>query len=92
LEHASKRRHERFTFNTPLEVRLPGQIEWLKARACDVSVGGLSFETETRLEVGDEIRIGLLNPNGIAFVLHAIVRYVRAEAGQFVVGTERRAY
>jgi hypothetical protein len=88
---AERRRYQRFTFTSVLEVRLAGQIDWHRARACDVSVGGLAFETERPLAVGDEIRLGLPNSEGSPFILDATVRYVRNDGDRFVIGAERRA-
>jgi hypothetical protein len=92
LEQSSeRRRHERFTFKSLLEVRLPGQLHWLVARACDVSVGGLCFETESPLEIGARIRLGLPNSEGNDFVLEATVRHVRAHEGRYLIGAERHS-
>jgi hypothetical protein len=92
VDHGSdRRRYERFTFTSQLEVRTPGQLHWTQARACDVSIGGLSFITDTLLAVGDQIRLGLPNPEGTEFILDATVRYVRADQGRYIIGAERRA-
>jgi hypothetical protein len=88
---AERRRHERFTFTSVLEVRLSGQPQWLEARACDVSVSGLSFVIGAALKVGDEIRLGLPNSEGSQFVLEATVRHVRENGAEFVIGAERKS-
>jgi hypothetical protein len=87
-----RRRHERFSFSSVLEVCRSDEAHAAEARAHDVSVGGLSFVTQAELKVGDLIRLGLPNSEGAAFKLEATVRYVRPDPdGGYFVGAERRA-
>ncbi len=102
-----RRNHARFPFSSRLEVRQRhgGQtpagedVERVaRATAFDVSVGGLGFKSVLPLAIGDMISVALggdveddetfADPE---FLVHAVVRHVKRDGGEYVIGAERRA-
>ena len=82
-----KRQHERFAFPHPIEVRRDNDPSWIPAMARDISVGGLGFESDHPLEVGDRLRIGWPSIDE-DIVFEAVVRHVRTSGSTHCIGVE----
>lgn len=80
------RRHARFPFSGPLQVRALGSLDWIPVEALDVSASGLSFRAPLPFEIDDAVRI--VGPDE-AFLLDVRVRHVKKAELGFVVGVER---
>lgn len=82
------REHPRVPFGSDIAVQVP---DWaaLRARALDVSYGGMSLVLARPLRVGDRLVFGLAMPTGVGLEVEAIVRnVVPLESGRFRVGLE----
>ena len=91
---ANRRNHERFPFRSSLEIR-PENGHSVAAKALDVSVGGLRFETDAEFKVGDQVHLAFqVEPQGFdiarhSFVMEARVCHVARAGEKFLVGAER---
>jgi len=82
-----RRRHTRYPFERHLEVRAPAPHGKMVVRAHDISASGFSFVTETQLQVGDHIVLGLRNDEDL--LIEATIRNVRCEGDGWLIGAER---
>jgi hypothetical protein len=87
MESTDRRRHARYPFERHLEVRAPAPFGRLLVRAHDISESGFSFASTVELQVGDRILLGLRHDDD--FLVEAMVRNVRSEGDQYIVGAER---
>jgi hypothetical protein len=86
-----RRRHDRHAFYRLIEVRIHGDTSRTIARARDVSLSGVCFETEAPLPLGTQVRLMLPAPGSTGVVVHATVRHVRRTETGYLIGAERVA-
>jgi hypothetical protein len=82
-----RRRHVRYPFERPLELRAPDPLGRLVVRAHDISESGFSFVSDVSLSVGDRIELALRHDDN--FFVEATVRNVRPDGDRFLIGAER---
>jgi hypothetical protein len=87
VQIAERRRHVRYPFERPLDVRAPAPLGDMVVLAHDISQSGFSFVTEQALAIGDRIVLALRNDDD--FFVEATVRNVRPHGAQFLIGAER---
>ncbi len=95
-----RRRHARFALPpmySPVEVTCPGvsTSEPLVGHAYDAGAGGLWFEVDDKLEVGDDIKLSVVIP-GLRTPIEASASIVRVEGEDdlppYRVGVEFQAF
>lgn len=91
MDASNRRRHERISFDSELELRRDGVVHWIRALGRDLSQGGLSFTTSMELRVGDTVRLGVRSPNGDSWLLVGSVRHVTRAGEDWLIGIELAA-
>jgi len=82
-----RRMHERFQVR--FEVRLESVDDLVKLFTRDISKGGMAIETDMDLEVGTEVGLDLIHPDGESSIaLDAIVRRLFRGPGALGLGVE----
>jgi hypothetical protein len=87
---SERRRHQRFRFSGPLEIRSLGSTDWSHVDAHDVSESGISFVAAFMLDRGEEVRVAGPPDPDAGFVVDVVVRQVTPGEHGFVIGCERR--
>jgi Tfp pilus assembly protein PilZ len=88
----SRRRHERV--ETTVKVKLPGDTAWAECTTSNVSEGGLFFETERQLRVGDLVSLQFMLQSkagtiaNVHFFASATVVRTMSEKGKIKVAVE----
>ncbi|HMK59654.1 MAG TPA: PilZ domain-containing protein [Dissulfurispiraceae bacterium] len=68
-----RRKYERVS--TTVKMKLPGDTEWTDCTSSNISAGGLFFESNRRLEIGDNVTMQFMlhSKTGTAGNVHFIV-------------------
>ena len=82
-----RRKNDRLSFCSALQIRRADSAERSGADACDLSVSGMSFRTQLPLVVGDELRIHI-NKVAEHASIAARVRHIATEGQGYLVGVE----